>query len=159
LPNSSTCPTDTLYWFCDNAYSRISDICNVPCVQTTWNTSGNDWTIPWPIRYSGTVGQHRHALALDDALTFIALPVKLGGLGILYFKTCTPLPFAAAPEALDTLFEPLLDQDVNTANQTILSQQERCQEAFRATRESLLESLDPQNAKSLLEASSLLGTK
>lgn len=105
------------------------------------------------------MGQHRHALALDDALTFIALPVKFGGLGILYFKTSTPLPFAAASEALGTHLAPLLDQDINTANQTILSQQERCQEAFLATRESLLESLDPQNAKSLLEASSLLGTQ
>lgn len=35
-------PHQRLYWFCGNAYSRISDICNVPCVQTTRNTSGND---------------------------------------------------------------------------------------------------------------------
>jgi hypothetical protein len=40
---------------------------------------------------------------------------------------------------------------------TVLSQRERCQEAFLATRDSLLESLDPQSAKSVIEASSLLG--
>jgi hypothetical protein len=41
------------------------------------------------------------SLAIDDAL--IALPVKLGGLGILSFKTCAPLAFAAPPR-LQTLF-------------------------------------------------------
>jgi hypothetical protein len=39
------------------------------------------------------------------------------------------------------------------------SQRERCQEAFLATRDSLLESLDPHSAKSVIEASSLLGRK
>jgi hypothetical protein len=53
----------------------------------------------------------------------------------------------------------LLDQDIDTANQTVLSQRERCQEEFLATRDSLLESLDPQSAKSVVEASSLLGRK
>ena len=105
------------------------------------------------------MGQHRHALALDDALTFIALPVKLGGLGILYFKTSTPLPFAAASEALGTHLAPLLEQDINTANQTVLSQRERRQEAFLATRGSILQSMDPQSAKAVIEASSLLGRK
>jgi hypothetical protein len=93
----------------------------------------------------------------DDAL--ITLPVKLGGLGILSFKTCAPLAFAAASDASDTLLAPLLDQDNDTANQTVLSQRERCQEAFLATRDSLLQSLDPHSAKSVVEASSLLGRK
>jgi hypothetical protein len=56
-----------------------------------------------------------------------------------------------------TLLASLLDLDIDTANQTVLSQRERCQEAFLATRDSLLESLDPQSAKSVTEASSLLG--
>jgi hypothetical protein len=71
------------------------------------------------------------SLAVDDAL--IALPVKLGGLGVLSFKTCAPLAYAAASEASDTLLAPLLDQDIDTANQTVLSQRERCQEAFLAS--------------------------
>jgi hypothetical protein len=58
-----------------------------------------------------------------------------------------------------TLLVPLLDQDTDTANQTVLSQRERCQEAFLSTRDSLLESLDPQSSKSVIEASSLLGRK
>ncbi|GFZ50354.1 hypothetical protein JCM24511_08111, partial [Saitozyma sp. JCM 24511] len=87
------------------------------------------------------------------------LPIKLSGLGILSFKTCAPLAFAAASEASDTLLAPLLDQDINTANQTVLSQRERCQEAFLATRDSLLESLDPHSVKSVIEASSLLRRK
>ncbi|GFZ46026.1 hypothetical protein JCM24511_03760 [Saitozyma sp. JCM 24511] len=95
--------------------------------------------------------------AVDNAL--IALPVKLGGLGILSCKTCAPLSFAAASEASDTLRAPLPDQDTGTTYQTVLSQRERCQEAFLATRDSLLESLDPHAAKSVIEASSLLGRK
>jgi hypothetical protein len=88
----------------------------------------------------------------------IALQVKLGGLGILSFKICAPFPYAPASEA-DTLISPLLDQDTDTTNQTVLSQRERCQEAFLATRDSLLESLDPQSAKSVIEASFLLRKK
>jgi hypothetical protein len=94
---------------------------------------------------------------VDNAL--IGLPIKLGGLGILSFKTCAPLEFAAASEASDSLLAPLLDQDIDAANQAVLSQRERCQAAFLATRDSLLESLDPQSAKSVIEASSLLGRK
>jgi hypothetical protein len=95
--------------------------------------------------------------AVDNAL--IALPIKLGGLVILSVKTWAPLAFAASSEASDTLLAPLLDQDTDTANHTVLSQPERCQEAFVATRDSLLESLDPQSAKSVIAACSLLGRK
>ncbi|GFZ50366.1 hypothetical protein JCM24511_08123, partial [Saitozyma sp. JCM 24511] len=83
----------------------------------------------------------------------------LGGLGILSFKTCTPLAFAAASKASDTLLAPLLDQDTDTTNQTVLLKRERCQDAFLATRDSLLQFLDPHSAKSVIEASSLLGRK
>jgi hypothetical protein len=62
--------------------------------------------------------------ALDDAL--IGLSIKLGGLGILSYKTCAPLAYAAASEASDTLLAPVLDQD-----------------AFLATRDSLLRVLGP----------------
>jgi hypothetical protein len=72
--------------------------------------------------------------AVDEAL--IALPIKLGGLSILSLNTCAPLAFAAAPEASVTLLAPLLDQDTDITNQTVLSQRERCQEAFLATRDS-----------------------
>ncbi|GFZ48405.1 hypothetical protein JCM24511_06153 [Saitozyma sp. JCM 24511] len=94
--------------------------------------------------------------AVDNRL--IALPVNLGSLGMLSFKTCAPLAFAAASEASDTFLTPLLDQDNDTPNHTALSQRERCQAAFLGTRDSLLESLDPHSAKSVVEAS-LLGRK
>lgn len=109
------------------------------------------------VRRIRAAGSPAPSQAIDD--TLIALPIKLGGLGILSFKTCAPLAFAAASEASDTLLAPLLDQDTDTTNQTVLSQRERCQEAFLAARDSLLESLDPRSAKSLIEASSLLGRK
>jgi hypothetical protein len=96
-------------------------------------------------------------LAIDEAL--IALPIKLSGLGILSFKACGPLAFAAASEASDTFLAPLLDQDTDNANQAVLSRRERCQEAFLSNRDSLLESLDPHSAKSVIEASSLLRRK
>ncbi|RSH89804.1 hypothetical protein EHS25_001790 [Saitozyma podzolica] len=57
--------------------------------------------------------------ATDNAL--ITLPAKLGGLGNLSFKTCAPLAYAAASEASDSLLAPLLDQDTDNANQTVLS--------------------------------------
>jgi hypothetical protein len=97
------------------------------------------------------------SLAVDNAL--ISLPVKLGGLGILSFKTCAPLAFTAASEASDSLLASLLDQDIDTTNRSVLSQGERCQEAFLSSKKSLLESLDPQSAKSVIEASYLLGRK
>jgi hypothetical protein len=97
------------------------------------------------------------SLAVDNAL--ITLPVKLGGLGILSLQTCAPRAFAAASEASDTLLAPLLGHDTDTANQTILSQRERCQEAFLASRDSLFEFLDPRSAKSVIEAASLFGRK
>jgi hypothetical protein len=92
---------------------------------------------------------------LDTSL--IHLPIKLGGLGILSFKTCAPLAFAASSEASDALLGPLLG--LATDSQVITSQQERCQEVFLATRDALFESLNPQEAKSVAEASSLLGRK
>jgi hypothetical protein len=97
------------------------------------------------------------SLAVENAI--ITLPVKLSGLGILSFHTCAPLSLAAASEASDTLLSSLLDQEIDKANQTVLSQRERCQEAFLAARDFLLESVDPQSAKSVIEGSSLLGRK
>jgi hypothetical protein len=57
----------------------------------------------------------------------------------LSFKTCAGRAYAAASEASDGLLAPLLGHDLDTATDTTLSQRERCQEAFQATRESLLE--------------------
>jgi hypothetical protein len=76
------------------------------------------------------------SLAIGNGL--IALPTKLGGLGILSLKACPPLAFAAASEASDTLLTPLLHQDIDIINQTVIWQRERCHEAFIATRDSLL---------------------
>jgi hypothetical protein len=45
----------------DSVCSRICDICSVPCFQTTWCASGNDWTHPCPIPCPGFVPQRpRH---------------------------------------------------------------------------------------------------
>jgi hypothetical protein len=76
--------------------------------------------------------------------------------GHLILQDMRPSRICRASEASDTLLAPLLDQDIDTVHQTVLSQRERCQEAFLATRDSLLESLDPQSAKSVIEASSCL---
>jgi hypothetical protein len=83
------------------------------------------------------------AATLDD--TLIDLPTKLGGVGILSFKTCAPLAYAAVPEASNALLGTLLGHDIDIANQTVLPQRERerCPETFRVIRESVLEYLDP----------------
>jgi hypothetical protein len=58
--------------------------------------------------------------ALDD--TLMALSMKPGNLGILSFKTCAPLAYAAASEGADSLLAPRFDQDIGPVNETILGQ-------------------------------------
>jgi hypothetical protein len=98
------------------------------------------------------------SLALSQAIDNapISVPVKLGGPGILSLMTCAPLAFAASSEASDTFLGSLLGQDIDTAYQTPLWQRERSQEAFLATWDSLLQSMDPQSPKPVIEPSSLL---
>jgi hypothetical protein len=54
--------------------------------------------------------------ALDDAL--IALPIKLGGLGIPSFKMCSPLAYAEDSEASDASLASLHGQDTDTLSHT-----------------------------------------
>jgi hypothetical protein len=73
------------------------------------------WAQLWYSRFSR---YHRSSLSVPRAgfrdspwaaVNLNFLPIKLSGLGILSFKTCAPLAFAAASEASDTLLAPLLD--------------------------------------------------
>lgn len=41
-----------LGWSSNSAYSRNGEIGSIPCVQTTWRTSGNEWTRLWPILWA-----------------------------------------------------------------------------------------------------------
>ncbi|GFZ50318.1 LOW QUALITY PROTEIN: hypothetical protein JCM24511_08075 [Saitozyma sp. JCM 24511] len=79
---------------------------------------------------------------LDD--TLIVLSINVGGLGLLFFKTCAPLAYSAPFEASGVLLVPPLSHYLDTANQTVHSQRERFQEALLARRESPLESLVPR---------------
>lgn len=106
----------------------------------TWSTSGKDWdSLATSVRGIRAATLPAPAAALDDIL--IALPIKLGGLGILSVKTCAPLAYAAVSEASNALLAPLLGHDIDTANQRVLSQRERerCPEAFQVIRKSILE--------------------
>lgn len=116
-----------------------------------------DASLASSVRRIGAATVPAPSTALDAALNL--LPVKRGGLGVLSFKTCAPLAFSGASEASDTLLAPLLGHDTDAATQAILSQRERCPEAFPASRDSILESPDPQIARSMIKAPSLLGRK
>jgi hypothetical protein len=98
--------------------------------------------------------------------TILSLPVKLGGLGLLSYKTCAPLAYAAASETSDRLLESLLGPAPAAPTLTdpedpdsIAPQRVRCGKAFEAQQESLLQSLDNQQVKTILESASGLGRK
>jgi hypothetical protein len=52
--------------------------------------------------------------------TLIDLPIKLPGFGILSFKTCAPLAYAAVSEASKALLGALLSHDIDITNQPVL---------------------------------------
>jgi hypothetical protein len=100
-------------------------------------------------RYSSKICEENSSLSILRApttqnITLISLPIKLGGLGILTFKTYAQLAFAASSEASDALLVPLLGQNTDVALSSILFQRERCQEAFLPIWDSLLDTLDLQ---------------
>jgi hypothetical protein len=92
--------------------------------------------------------------------TLINLPVRLGGLGILSYKTCAPLAHLAASGAADATLASILPPDLLPESPgPVLPQRELCREAFQAARDALLEGVDPHSAKMIVEASSTLGRK
>ena len=96
----------------------------------------------------------------DNAL--LSLPVRLGGLGLLSFNACAPHAYTAASEASDILLAPLLaDHGVPLPTEvtTLITQRERCQKTFLATRDNLLDSLSPLGQAHIVESGSLLGRK
>jgi hypothetical protein len=89
--------------------------------------------------------------------TVISLPIKMGGIGILSYKTVAPHAYAAASEAADTTLAPILTPGTLPASTQLTTQRQRCQEIFTGNKEALLGSLTPEQAKAVVEASSKLG--
>lgn len=96
----------------------------------------------------------------------LSLPVKLGGLGLLSYKTCAPLSFAAATETSDRMLEPILGPAPTPPTLTnaddpdsIAPQRVRCGKAFEAQRDELFDRLDDHQIKTVLESASGLGRK
>src|SRR5689334_6856502 len=100
-------------------------------------------------------GLPRSTDQLDAAV--ISLPIKMGGIGILSYKTVAPHAYAAASEAADTTLAPILTPGTLPASTQLITQHQRCQEIFAGNREALLGSLTPEQAKAVVEASSKLG--
>jgi hypothetical protein len=77
---------------------------------------------------------------LDAAV--ISLPIKMGGLGILSYKTVAPHVYAAASEAADTTLAHILTPESLPASTQLITQHQRCQEIFAENKEALLGSLN-----------------
>jgi hypothetical protein len=88
--------------------------------------------------------------------TLLALPIRLGGVGILSHKTCAPHAYAASLEQSNMLLDPLFGTDVRD-HQPPKSQHDRCQEVFTTTLATLLPSLQSTQQQAVLEAGSILG--
>jgi hypothetical protein len=82
----------------------------------------------------------------------------MGGLGILSYKTVAPHAYAAASEAADTTLAPILTPGSLLDSTQLITQHQRCQEIFAGNREALLGSLNPEQAKAVVEASSKLSS-
>jgi hypothetical protein len=83
--------------------------------------------------------------------------MKMGGLGIVSYKTVAPHAYAAASEVADTTLAPILTPGSLPDSIQFITQHERCQEIFSGNKEALLGSLNPEQAKAVVEASSKLG--
>jgi hypothetical protein len=83
--------------------------------------------------------------------------MKMGGLGIVSYKTVAPQAYAAASEVADTTLAPILNPGSLPDSIQLITQHERCQEIFSGNKEALLGSLNPEQAKAVVEASSKLG--
>ena len=101
---------------------------------------------------------------LDNQL--LALPVRLGGLGLLSHQICAPLAFSAARDISDNLLVPLLGppaQPPTLSNpdepDSIAPQRIRCNKVFEEQRNTLLCELDGHQIKTIIESASGLGKK
>jgi hypothetical protein len=101
-------------------------------------------------------GHPRPTDQLDAAV--ISLQIKMGGLGILSYKTVVPHAYPAASEAADTTLAPILTPGTLPASTQLTTQHQRCQEIFAGNREALLGSLNPEQAKAGVEAPSSAGS-
>ncbi|GFZ52412.1 hypothetical protein JCM24511_10185 [Saitozyma sp. JCM 24511] len=99
----------------------------------------------------------KHWKSIMTDATIISLPIKMGGLGILSYKTVAPHAYAAASEAADATLAPILTPGTLPTRTQLVTQHQRCQEIFAGNREALLGSLNPEQAKAVVEASSKLG--
>ncbi|GFZ43063.1 hypothetical protein JCM24511_00781 [Saitozyma sp. JCM 24511] len=97
-----------------------------------------------------SIAEHHYAAV-------ISLPIKMGGKGILSYKTVAPHAYAAASEAADTTLTPILTPGSLPASTQLTTQHQRCQEIFTGNKEALLSSLTPEQATAVVEASSKLG--
>jgi hypothetical protein len=89
--------------------------------------------------------------------TVISLPIRMGGLGILSYKTVAPHAYAAASEAAGATLALILTPGSLPESTQLTTQHQRCQEIFTGNKEVLLGSLTPEQAKAVVEASSKLG--
>ncbi|GFZ48404.1 hypothetical protein JCM24511_06152 [Saitozyma sp. JCM 24511] len=81
----------------------------------------------------------------------------MGGISILSYKTVAPHAYAAASEAADITLPPILTSESLPASTQLITQHQRCKWIFAGSREALLVSLTPEQAKTVVEASSKLG--
>jgi hypothetical protein len=107
---------------------------------------------------AAAVNRIRSAPSPPQSDALLALPIRMGGLGILSFETCAPEAFAAASEQSDLLLAPLLQIELSEVPEP-LSQHDRCQKKFLEARDALLDTLNRSERSAVLENASLLGRK
>jgi len=92
----------------------------------------------------------------------MALPLRLGGMGILSHQEIAPLALSAANEASDRLinsFLPLSSNMDTSQEAQPKSQHERCKQLWEDQQNDLLTTLDDPERKLMAESSSTLGRK
>jgi len=98
----------------------------------------------------------------DIENSLMALPVRLGGMGILSHQDIAPLALTAANETSDRLINSFLplSPPVDASQQAQpRSQREGCKELWERQRNDLLSSLDDAERKIMTESASTLGRK
>jgi hypothetical protein len=93
----------------------------------------------------------------------ITLPAKMGGMGILSHKECSPHARAAAMQAADTMLVGLLDEaipdGVGDERVDARSQGQRCTAALEIRRDCLMEKMEDKERKCMVESGSVLGRR
>jgi len=94
--------------------------------------------------------------------TIMALPLRLGGMGLLSHRAVAPLASAASNEASDRQidsFLSLLPLDTAVPLPAPKTQHERCQEMWTKDQDTLMATLDDPERKIMAESASTLGRK